>query len=270
MSKRESYVGVSGVVSPDQAEELYESTEALRRHRRLALGVKVVHKTQWSDVENKYGTDWYPVGEAVAGVLPRETGPGAFHVAQMFLDIQEAANQRIGEYERRFVRRAMGRTANWLDAVQFDLLPWDIMDYRRLFGEMKNRQPELEILLQCQGPIMTAYGPRGALQELDIYRGYVDHVLFDASHGTGAEMDPEALRPFIEEASARDWLAVGVAGGLNAERVKRHLPALLEVNNQLSFDAEGQLHKNSDGNKGLNMKVTRNYLDEAERVVVGA
>ena len=62
---KKSYVGVSGVTSPDTERELESinlKSGLAEKGRLLALGVKAVHKTQYLDIENKYGTEWYPVG----------------------------------------------------------------------------------------------------------------------------------------------------------------------------------------------------------------
>jgi hypothetical protein len=268
-SRPEPYVGVSGVVSLEQQDVLRSQAEPLLQTRhRLALGVKAVHKTQWLDIENRFGRDWYPVGSDIVTSVAKRKGDSDFLVAQMFLDTNEANRLQVEDYEASFVRKLMGRTAGWLSAVQFDLLPWHRIDYSPLFEEMKAKREGLEILLQCQGPIMKELGPGGSLKALDRYKGLVDHVLFDASHGTGEEMNVDALKPFVEEAAARDWLGVGVAGGLNGERVERHIPELIEFFPGLSLDAEGQLHINSDrSGHQLNLQATGDYLLSAAAVV---
>lgn len=269
MSERPgAYVGVSGVVSHKQQERLRDMAQPLMSvDRRLALGVKAVHKTQWLDIENKYGRDWYTVGDDIRDVVVADDDD-EMRVAQMFLDVNEAERQGIENYESQFVRKLMGRAASWLTAVQFDLLPWDVKDYRPLFDEMREQNPNIGIILQCQGPIMTELGPQEAANRLDIYQPYLTHVLFDASHGTGVEMNPSALRPFVEEAYERDWLGVGVAGGLNKHVVEQALPELLNDFPDLSFDAEGQLHQNPrETNKALNMKVVRDYLEASAAVI---
>jgi len=269
MSERPgAYVGVSGVVSREQQVQLRDAAQPLASiNRRLALGVKAVHKTQWLDIENKYGRDWYTVGDEICDVVVADND-GEMRVAQMFLDVNEAERQGIENYESRFVSRLMGRAATWLTGVQFDLLPWHVKDYRPLFEEMRERNPKVDIILQCQGPIMTELGPQKAAKRLDLYRPYLTHALFDASHGTGAMMDPSALRPFVEEAYQRKWLGVGVAGGLNKNVVEQALPELLNDFPDLSFDAEGQLHQHArEADKSLNMKIVRDYLETSATVI---
>lgn len=258
---KKPYVGVSGIVSRDQADVIYNTAEQFMPRRRLLLGVKAVHKTQWCDIENKYGPEWYPVGRNIREVADEYKQPGEFWVVQNYLDIEEADERSIKDYERRFVRNIIARTGIWADGMQFDLLPWHKHDYRQLFADIK--QQDLEVLVECQGPIMTEYSATQVGEVLDRYEGLIDHVLFDASHGTGKEMDTDALRPFIEQATERDWLGVGVAGGLNPERVSQHIEPLLEEFPDLSFDAEGQLHVNDDGSRGLNINQTRAYLKAA-------
>lgn len=68
LERMQPYVGVSGVVSPRQQSELEQMfvDSGLRSTgRRLQLGVKAVHKTQYLDTINKFGEAWYPT-EATA------------------------------------------------------------------------------------------------------------------------------------------------------------------------------------------------------------
>ena len=260
--KSRPYVGVSGVVSPSQQETLRRMALPLESlDRKLALGVKAVHKTQWLDIENRYGPNWYPIGEDIVDAVVTGNDENEMRVAQVFLDIREAEEQGIEGYEKRFIDKLIGRTGMWLDAAQFDMLPWHERDYRELFESMILAKPDLEILLQCQGPVMQEMSPREVMERLGMYKEYVSYALFDASHGTGKELDTKALRPYVAEASQSDWLSVGVAGGLNEHIVASRLPELLGEFPDLSFDAEGQLHKHHDEtDKSLNMCVTRGYL----------
>lgn len=260
--KSQSYVGVSGVVSPSQQETLRRMALTLESvGRKVALGVKAVHKTQWLDIENRYGPDWYPVGETITSALRSGNPEGEMRVAQVFMDLHDAEEAGVEKYEKRFMQKLMGRTGLWLDAVQFDMLPWHERDYRELFETMIMTKPDLEIILQCQGPIMRELSPSHVMKRLELYRQHVSYVLFDASHGTGRELDVPALRPYVAAASDLDWLSVGVAGGLNEKIVSRQLPELLADFPDVSFDAEGELHLHEDeSDKSLNMCAVRNYL----------
>lgn len=272
------YVGVSGVANYENRQpsglvirepqdlfvEAYAHNVGLfETDRLLALGVKATHKTQFQDKENKYGRDWYPVGEeGLANALRHsKANPNTLAVAQTYLDINHVQNS---EYRRVFVNHIVERGRAWIQAIQFDMLPWhDNDDMLEFLGEVKEDY-DVKILLQCYGRAMEELGPKDAVQKLGRHAASIDYVLFDASHGTGKRMDAGKLDGFLDEAYSSDALAgVGfaVAGGLNASAVREDLPALLEKYPDLSWDAEGQLHPlNNAGKRPLQMDYVRDYL----------
>jgi hypothetical protein len=259
------YVGVSGVVSPEQQSELNEIAMPLFDHgRRLALGVKAVRNTQWLDRENKFGRLWYPVGEEIAGTLKKDDH---LRVAQVYLDQSQARFLGEKDYEKRFVDKLLNRTGDMLNGIQFDMLPWDSEGYKELFGHIKAERPEMTILLQAHRGQMEKHGPNELLRRLSWYHDQIDYVLFDASHGTGKTLDVDALVQFVAPAYRRTHFGIGVAGGLDGPTVETELPKLLEQFPDLSFDAEGKLHTDTLSTGALNMKVTKEYLEAAERAI---
>ena len=264
------YIGVSGVVNPNQQYYLLDqfAWQGLEDERLLALGVKVVHKTQYLDVENKYGPGWYPVGEdSFASAL--EPGGGDFlRVAQLYLDVDNVGN---ANYRDEFMRRVRQRGAAWLTAVQFDMLPWHEDGKYLEFIEQIKGETGLKVLLQAHGEAMAELGPRGVVQKLGQYASSIDYVLFDASHGKGLRLDAGALRPFLEAAYSSEVLSgtgFSVAGGLNAEIVRQDLPQLLVDFPDLSWDAEGQLHPtNINGKRPIDMQAAKQYLEASAAVL---
>lgn len=260
------YVGVSGVVSPEMQQ--YIEHEHIKsglafRDRLLVLGVKAVHKTQFLDVENKYGTDWYPVGaDTFRGALRHEfPSPVAKGVAQVYLDVDHVAD---ADYRETFVRRIVERGQPWLQGLQFDRLPWHDNNDTLSFLEDVKESTGLEVFLQAHGPAMAELGPRGIAPRLGSAAAALDYLLFDASHGTGTRLDVEALRPFIDEAYQdfdTEHLGIAIAGGLNADVVREELPALVEQYPDLSWDAESQLHpENEAGRRPLDPETVAAYL----------
>ena len=279
------YVGVSGVVKQEHVEpsglEWHEwQHQFLQAHaqkvglfdagRLLALGVKSTHKTQFEDVENKYGHDWYPVGEegfsnAInPGLLTSDT----LTVAQIYLEPSQLEDP---SYFHKFANKIQWRGQKWLQAMQFDMLPWDRDEKLLDVVDVTRRYFQTQILMQCHGPAMERLGPKGVAEKLGRYAGALDYVLFDASHGTGKRLDVAALKPFLEEAYSSDELqnvGFAVAGGLNADIVREDLPELLEEFPDLSFDVEGQVHKmKNDGTRSLNMDAAKEYLQAAVEVI---
>jgi phosphoribosylanthranilate isomerase len=233
--------------------------------RMLALGVKATHKTQFEDIENKYGREWYPVGEEefAKAINPGLLNDDVMTVAQMYLDPTELSNDP--GYMHRFMNTVHWRGRKWLQAVQIDMLPWHHDEKLLRSVDMTKRYFMTKMLLQCHGPAMEELGPKGVAQRLGKYAGALDYVLFDASHGTGKRLDVDALRPFLEEAYSSEVLnnvGFAVAGGLNAEIVREDLPELMEEYSDLSIDVEGQVHEmKNDGTRSLNIDASKQYLD---------
>ena len=264
--RNQPYVGVSGVVNPEQQRELVEVAqyELHATARRLALGVKATHKPQYEDVENKYGPLWYPVGNDIIKALDHRVQ--TYNIAQTYLEPEFIENDP--DYPRAFMGKLNARMRDYLDAVQIDLLRFDTDPerYQHVFRAMA--ATGMQTIVQCHGYAMEE-GPKSALDKLKRLVGEreIGFVLFDASHGRGQEMNPEALLPFIEAAYndrdlAHKMTNFGVAGGLHAGNLEELLPKLLREFPELSWDAEGRLHDSiADGGDGsLNMDRTKQYL----------
>jgi hypothetical protein len=269
MSERApAYVGVSGVVSPEQQATL---TETFREcfdpsSRVLALGVKATHKTQFLDVENKYGAEWYPVGDQLSQVLVADSDQ--LQVAQVFIDPELAADPA---YRSKFMERISDRGAPWLSAVQFDMLPWHSDPTLPGFIEEAKEETDVKVLLQAHSGILETHTPEQLARKLNDYA--TDYVLLDSSHGKGVRLDLNRLRPYIDalySSPALDHVGVGIAGGLNAKVVAEELPRIVADYPDLSWDAEGQLHSiNLDGKRPLDIAKTTEYLRASSDVLKG-
>lgn len=272
MERPASYVGVSGVVNQEQqrtiteyARDVFELSDTV-----LMLGVKAVHKTQWLDVTNKYGPEWYPVGqESFSNALTYEAGNG--NVAQVFLEPTELAADP--QYAAQFIRQMKERGSDWLRIIQFDMLPYhrdpEALSY--IIQEARHSDVdshEYGTIVQCHSDAMSE-GPAVAIEKIKrLSPDEIDWVLFDASHGTGKTMDPDALRPFLDAAFADEDLkrvGFGIAGGLDERTVLEKLPMLLAEYEDLSWDAEGKLHKTPDGS--LDMDQTKRYLRASADII---
>ncbi len=269
-TRPESYIGVSGVVSPEQQHQLegaFQET-GLASVRQLALGVKAVHKTQWLDIENKYGGMWYPVGEEgfqnAAKVSNR-----SIRIAQVYLDVDEVGDPG---YRNAFSQRIVERGLEWIDGLQFDMLPWHsdpaMFDFLK---DLKNKYPELMILLQCHKNTMEQYKPSQMAKTLAQHAEALDYLLFDSSHGTGTRLDINTLICYLYEAFSYQGLestGIGVAGGLNSTVVREDLFVPAHVFPELSWDAEGQLHPvRADGTRPLNMQIVRGYFEASKDIL---
>lgn len=263
------YIGISGVTNVEQQARLfnYFQEQGLDQYRNLALGVKATHKTQILDTENKYGREWYPVGEEefARALEPRS---GSMNVAQMFLDPNYVDNP---VYRKEFIGRIRRRGAKWLEAMQFDMLPWDTDTTLLPFIEEVKRESGLKMLLQAHSEIMQSLGPENIVRILGRYAGALDYILFDASHGKGVRLNTDALRPFLEEAYGSEELqavGIGVAGGLNSAVVSEDLPGLIQKYPTISWDAEGRLHPtNAAGLRPIGMDMAQSYIIASAEVL---
>ncbi len=272
------YVGVSGVISPEIQHQLEASAEEVglfKTGRQLGLGVKAVHTTQWLDVENRYGREWYPVGEnefrgALDGRDHNATSPDTLPVALTYIDSKFVTD---ADYRRQFVRRIVERGGPWLQAIQFDLLPWHNDNAMLHFLEELSEEYGLTTLLQCHKDAMDELKPKGVARRLGHYVRFIDYILFDSSHGTGKRLDVTSLDHFLEEADSKLDVKVGlaVAGGLSADVVRDDLPQLLRKYPNLSWDAEGQLHPIDElGKRPLDMQAAEDYLRASAEVISAA
>lgn len=235
---------------------------------RMALfGVKAIHKTQWLDTPNKYGDKWYPVGPMAFSDVLNPPEPGSTAVAQVFF---EPAQVRDPDYLTRFTDRIVQRGNGWLKGLQFDRLPWHEHDYRPFFDDIKAVYPRLSILVQCHDGVMQAHPPAETARKIAALEAQVEYVLFDASHGTGTELDASKLHGYLEAAhAASDRMGFGVAGGLSAGTVAEAVGPLLEDFPELSWDAEGRLHHREPVYDGaLDMAKVRSYLYASAAVLM--
>lgn len=270
---KQPYVGVSGVISPEIQASLENIATTVGLHekgRLLALGVKAVHKTQILDIENKYGKEWFPVGKEAFNHALRhdDLNVNTIAVAQAYLDVEHVSSE---EYREKFLKRIVERGQPWLQAIQFDLLPWHTNHETLEFLE-KVKEHGVEVFLQAHKNAMEELGPDGVVRRLGQYAHLIDYLLFDSSVGTGKRLDTSALRPFV--AAAYDGLdlsqtGIALAGGLYGAVVREDLPGLVAQYPNLSWDAEGQLHPtNQDGKRPLNLAVTEDYLRASSEILI--
>jgi hypothetical protein len=269
--KQEPYVGVSGVVGPEQHRALAHLAETtdLIHHRQLLIGIKAVHKTQWLDIDNKYGRQWYPVGDELTRVL--DPAPDTFNVAQMYLDPKTTIADP--DYDRAFTEKVIIRAGAQLDGVQYDMLPYH--EAPSAFTDLVKtvKQHGKQLIIQCHGPAMSV-GADTAIEDLKRLSPEIDFVLFDASHGTGTQMNPDTLKHFLEVAYAdadfSDYgTQVGIAGGLHGNNLRSMLSGILREFPDISWDAEGKLHHSiQDGGNGrLTKDKVQPYLSASVRLL---
>lgn len=270
-NRREAYVGVSGIASPEQQSLLLENDIERRlanTGRLLALGIKATHKAQFDDVENKHGRYWYPVGDDISTALDSDIRD-TFNIAQVQLksELVEADHS----YPSIFFDKIHSRTSSVLDAIQINQLRYEQHpeQYAHVIRAMASTG--LQTIIQCHGYAMEA-GPQQAMKSLHDLTGKmeVDYVLFDASHGRGEKLNPDVIKRFLETAYddpcfSQKGTNFGIAGGLSAETIEPLLSELLQDFPDISWDAEGRLHDKikNGGNGQLNIDRAKHYLEQS-------
>jgi len=266
------YIGISGVISGQQKYLMSQFAQAdintLPGDRRIAFGVKTTHKTQFLDQINKYGSEWYPVGEEEFSNALEDNASSEVRVAQVYLEPEFVGDP---DYRKAFIDRICQRGKAWLNAIQFDMLPWHSDDSLLPFLEQVKDETGHTILLQAHSEAMQHLGPNGIAKKLGQYAHALDYILFDASHGKGVRMNASALKPFLEAGyNSHELSRVGfsVAGGLNADAVREDLPLLLEDYPDISWDAEGQLHPvQKNGTRPVDGKLAFQYVEASVEVL---
>ncbi len=258
---------MSGVVNPEQQVMLNEifREQDFAPSRMLALGAKATHKTQFLDIENKYGHEWYPVGEDFSNVMvPDESG---LRVAQVFIE-PELAEDKV--YRKEFAARIHRRGRAWLNAIQFDMLPWDSDSSLPSFMDDIKTETGTAILLQAHSEIMNTHTPKELVKLLGRFAA-VDYVLLDSSHGKGVRLEVDRLRPYVDtlhESTKLEHVGIGIAGGLNAQIVAEDLPNITQKYPDLSWDAEAQLHKVDQwGKRPIDMRNASEYVAVSAEVL---
>jgi hypothetical protein len=268
----ESYVGVSGVVSPEQQAQLntlFQETGLGATDRILAFGVKATHKAQFNSQPNKYGDAWYPVGGAqFRQALESTEGTRSMAIAQAYFEPKSIDDPW---YRTMFSNHIFKEGAPWIDGIQFDLLPWHYKPELFTFLEELKAKHDTKILLQVHEPAMELMGPKRVIKKLGEHAGALDYILFDASHGKGERLNVGALSKFLRRAYDSEELqgvGIALAGGLDGSIIEEELPTILNEFPDISWDAEGRLHpENGTSQRPLDMAIVKTYMDASNKVL---
>lgn len=237
----EAYIGVSGVGSGQEqaTTEALFSEHGFGQNRRLLLGVKATTKTQVDELEPTKGRAWFPVGDELSTALV--SSDKSTKVLQFYADDWTDLNHRALP----LIDNSLERASGWVNGIQYDLLPWFSEDSSLEIIERYGATDGINgpVILQCYGAIMREHSPADVIERLKRVEGYVTHVLFDASEGRGISMDSDALVPWVEAVQLSGLgINVAVAGGLGPLNVNDRLSTITERFNEVSWDAESQLH----------------------------
>ena len=208
------------------------------------------------------------MGEQEFATALDEGGSRALKAAQIYFDPESVAD---ADYRNKFIERICERGKSWLNTLQFDMLPWQQNDEMLPFIEEVKQHTNHTIILQAHGESMQQLGAENMAKKLGRYAHTLDYVLFDASHGKGVRLDPNALRPFLDkvyESKQLTSVGFGVAGGLSADVVRNELAALVNTYPDLSWDTEGKVHGiHEDGTLGFDPNAAKDYLEASSNIL---
>ncbi len=288
------YVGISGVVNekkvlpsglvvtePQQLWlEAYAQDVGMfdKTNRQLLLGVKGMHTNQFLDKTHTrdgevQGPEWFPIGEeSFADALgDSDKHPNTLGTAQVWLHPRHAGN---AVYRDRFMNRIAWRGRKWLEAVQFDALDWHLDDNLLKYAQETRQQRGFKVILQCTGEQMYSLKPQGVVRKLGEFAASMDYVLFDASLGLGKDLEADRLSPFLEAAYESNELShvnFAIAGGLSGENVNRQLSKLVQRFPEISWDAEGNLHRlNNAGKRPVQMDEAKDLIKNSTDLIIAS
>lgn len=258
----EAYVGISGVGSVEQqviCEDAFRAIE-FPAERKLLLGVKATTRIQVDETESRKGRNWFPVGEELRTTLAPSAD--SLKVLQLYADQWTDLVKRAIP----LIENSLERSQEWVDGLQYDLLPWFTEDSSLQIIERYAHDVAVggPVIVQCHGDIMQAATPEQLLERLKRIEGFITHILFDASEGRGLTMDPDTLSRWVEvvQNSYLD-LGIAIAGGLGGSETAHLLTPVLRRFDDISWDAESRLHTNNV----LNDEKVTDYLADSKKAI---
>jgi hypothetical protein len=251
---RHSYIGVTGVTTPKEAEETLLGFPP-RISRKLMIGVLVSRESMRGE----------PVGSRWEKQFPPMEG-----IDKLFLDDPKLLN--LFHYSNR-QPQASSMLADMLKlhdiggpnlhGTQLNI-PWpqinQLDDYRRAVGY------DSRIVLQIgkESMVQAGHSFDRAVEMLSHYIGLIDDILFDMSGGTGHAIYATHALEFLRLVSDQRWdLGFSVAGGLGPNST--HL--VTGVHNEfthLSIDAQHNLRDEEDN---LHQGFVNKYLFRASQML---
>jgi hypothetical protein len=242
---RNRYIGVTGVMAQAESAELGTMFRGMPNTTRgnvvLALGVLATQKTLAGLPPKRPSR--YPPREAIAEIIDVE-----------YLGVQRIVHYctdtvHVGiadEIARALAWAGVGCTGIQINAPTIpDLRGAGFLAGRRVIQQVRVRNYQ---------------SPHEAADALAPYVGStVSDVLLDFSAGEGVPIDIDRALDFVDAfRSSFAMLGIGIAGGLDAEKVRRLSPVI--YGRRLSVDAESLLRTPDDR---LDMAKARAYVAEA-------
>ena len=243
------YIGVTGFTSPEEVAVALRVFDHYRDESlapRLMIGVLASNKTLRGE-RTRY-PHRYPEIEHIPSIFPRsDRAVGLVHYAT---DDPDTIDEQLEELMRHCGDGCTGFQLNmaWPKPELLSSIPLDMHVVLQIGSralEMAGNDPDEVARRVAEYGSLARKGP--------MYIGPVTDVLIDASGGRGVPIDLTMADAYVGALTQhREWLRVGVAGGLdhatlvsNAFRqfMKKHSGTFCP---QISIDAEGRLRTEDD------------------------
>lgn len=254
------YIGVNDFMTPEQVERMLNFWYGNQRpglNRRLHVGAmmtyKTLHKTpcKW--------TNAVPKNKEIEGIF--------YYHSPETMNCLHYADYRQGYGIQSDLETAIDFGGRGMNALQLDMI-WPSSD--EIVGAVKMMERnDLEIILQVGKDAFNQVNnkPDELVLRLQEYMGVVGYALLDLSMGTGEEMNPALLEPFLDQIWIHlPWLDMGVAGGLGPGRMDPIKPLLKKYQN-LSFDAQSWLRPSGNALDPVDWDMAETYVIEALEMV---
>ncbi len=226
------YVGVAGITSREQAEEVLRAIPP-GFQRRVALGVLASAKTLAGGPRNPRS----PHPDDIARIFPDD--PRALNLVHFF-------TRTTGEGLARELHHANSVGGPYCNGLQLNIT-WPDVDQLQWFRAGLGWSPRIVLQVGPSALDDVAYNVEKLVERLRSYvdTGAITDVLLDISAGTGRADSPAAGFTFYGAARAIQKafpaLGIGIAGGLGSSR----LPGI-DLLRFVSIDAESRLRNGED------------------------
>ncbi|MEI6054035.1 MAG: hypothetical protein WCQ49_01565 [Candidatus Saccharibacteria bacterium] len=287
----ESYIGVSGIVNPEQQKQLETMADIfgfVDLRRKLMLGVEATHKTQFNNEPNAWGSNWYPVGNELRSAIESKdvsNDPNSMRIVKLAVDPTHMADS---EYRRTITQYIFNRSGKWVDGVQFSKLPWHTNP--DMIGYLENIKSKYgtKILLKVQDNTMMELGANRLVDKLEDYAGIIDYLILDSNTNAGRRFieksnepennqpsfDADRLSHFLGSAYSSSKLGsvgIALAGGIDSKVVKEDLKKIISEYPDLSWDGEDKLHpiilQKNNSRRPLDMNLAEDYMKSSTNIL---
>jgi phosphoribosylanthranilate isomerase len=261
--KGKSYVGVSGISSVREAEEVVDAFytdagfSAMGSHVPM-MGFQVSYKC----LERGYseGNNRVPMLDELPNILKAVEGK-VFSTVHYYTKNKDSLLKEVWKVlntESIYYRVLVG-------GLQIN----GVLPTPEQFGSIKHAFPELKLILQLSPKTVGTMHVNDIAKSLSNDYAGVDYVLIDPSMGTGKEFDVNVAVETYHMLRT-NCISAGIvfAGGLNGSNVSSKVRSVSKAigTTEFSIDAEGGLRDrlgDGYGNDALNMEKVRAYLRNA-------